>query len=149
MSCGGYNLELETNAEKKRIGIYIRSDIKYIRLNELETPNCHILVIDVVTSIKLCIIRIYRSFRPPGNVSPDVFFKIQLGLLRNALTNNCYILGDFNLDANMENRLDYNRRVPMNYLTEFAFEFNLSQIITFNTWSRILFILILSFLCNE
>ena len=54
------------------------------------------------------------SFRAPGLVSPDSFFRVQLGILKNALTNNCFIMGDFNLDVNMEHRLDYHYRIPFN-----------------------------------
>ena len=84
---------------KKRTGIYVRKDIKYTRKKDLESPDCHIVIIDVLANITLKIISLYRSFRPPGMISPDAFFKIQLGILKKALTSNCYIMGDFNLDA--------------------------------------------------
>ena len=45
-------------------------------------------------------------------------------------------MGDFNLDASMSVRPDYNYKIPMKNLSEFALESNLTQLVTFNTWSR-------------
>ena len=72
------------------------------------------------------IISMYRSFRPPGLVSPDAFFKVQLGILKNALMSNSYIMGDFNLDANMDHRLDYHYRIPLNLFTNLTIDSNLT-----------------------
>ena len=106
-NCNGYNLELETNSEKKRANFYIRNDITYVRRKDLEKENSHLLVIDVTAKKPICIINIYRSFRPPGMVSPSTFFNTQLELLVGSLTGDTYALGDFNLDAKMELRRDY------------------------------------------
>ena len=84
------------------------------------------------------IMNLYRSFRPPGMVSPETFFFNQLRIIKNALSNNCYIMGDFNLDAKMEFRSDYHHRIPLSTLTNFALEANLTQVVNFNTWSRII-----------
>ena len=46
-------------------------------------------------------------------------------------------MGDFNLDARMEMRPDYDRRIPLNNLVNFALEKNLIQIVTETTWSKI------------
>ena len=43
LNCNGYNLELELNKEKKRVGIYIRQDINYCRRSDLEKAGCHII----------------------------------------------------------------------------------------------------------
>ena len=48
----------------------------------------------------------------------------------------CYIMGDFNLDAKMDNRGDYLRKIPLKLLNDFALSNNLTQIVDFNTWSR-------------
>ena len=80
----------------------------------------------------------YRSFRPPGMLSPELFFSNQIAALTNALNDNCFIMGDFNLDATMGDRLDYNYKVPMKCLTEFALEKTLTQLVSFSTWSRII-----------
>ena len=36
LNCNNYNLELEKNSLKKRVGIYIHRDINYTRKTELE-----------------------------------------------------------------------------------------------------------------
>ena len=47
-------------------------------------------------------------------------------------------MGDFNLDAGMAHRNDYIYRAPMAHVTDLALTHNLTQIVTFNTWSRII-----------
>ena len=71
-------------------------------------------------------------------LSPELFFSNQIAALTNALNDNCFIMGDFNLDATMGDRLDYNYKVPMKCLTEFALEKTLTQLVSFSTWSRII-----------
>ena len=70
--------------------------------------------------------------------SPEVFFRAQLAIIRNAINENCLIMGDFNLDARMTDRTDYNYKIPLASLTDLAPTHNLTQIVTFNTWSRII-----------
>ena len=123
---------------KKRSGIYIRKDTKYVRRKDLEKENHHIVVIDIIVNVKIRLICIYRSFRPQDSSTPNSFFDTQLGTIKNALTSNTYLLGDFNLDARMEMRPDYDRKVPLSCLVNFALENNLIQIVTETTWSRII-----------
>ena len=66
------------------------------------------------------------------------FFDTQISLVKNVLTNNCYVMGDFNLDARMDMRPDYDHKVPLSCLTNFALENNLVQIVTGTTWSRVI-----------
>ena len=47
LNCNNYVIELEQNTLKKRAGIYIRKDVRYIRRSDLEKVNCHIVIIDV------------------------------------------------------------------------------------------------------
>ena len=108
LSTGGYNLELELNDNKKRTGIYIRNDIKYKRREDLEIKNHHLVIIDILCVPVIRIVCLYRSFRPPGMLSPELFFSNQIAALTNALNDNCFIMGDFNFDATMGDRLDYN-----------------------------------------
>ena len=136
LNCGGYTLELETNTDKKRSGIYLRNNLKYVRRQDLEKENLHIVIVDVYTSTKIRIINIYRSFRPPNRMNPNLFFNEQLKILSSALCNNCIILGDFNLDARMLNRPDYLRKDQLKLLNDFAISNNLSQLVDFCTWSR-------------
>ena len=78
----------------------------------------------------------YRSFRPQGGISPVTFFNAQLGLLSGAVTKNCFIFYDFNLDARIELRNDYIYRYPFSFLSNFVIEKNLVQLVNFETWTR-------------
>ena len=98
--------------------------------------NYHLVIVDLLCNPIIRIICLYRSFRPPGMLSPELFFSNQLAVIKNSLSNDCLIMGDFNLDASMSDRLDYNYKLPMKNLTNFALEANLTQLVTFNTWSR-------------
>ena len=75
----------------------------------------------------------YCSFRSLGLLAPNAFIEIQLGVLKNGLTSNSYVMGDFNLDAKMQ---DYQHRIPLSHLANFAMEINLDQVVNFETWSR-------------
>ena len=57
LNFGGYNIELEGNSEKKRTGIYLRSDVKYNRRNDLEKNDMHVVIVDVMCDVKIRIIR--------------------------------------------------------------------------------------------
>ena len=138
LNCGGYNIELEWNSGKKRVGTYIKTGIDYLRRNDLEKENFHVVIIDLNFAIKIRVINLYRSFRPPGMLSPNAFFNLQLDIVKKALTSNCFVMGDFNLDAKMENRADYHHKIPLEYLTTFSMENNLIQTVYFDTWSRVI-----------
>ena len=51
LSFGGYNLELEISNSKKRVGTYLKSDVNYIRRNNLEIKNSHIVIVDVFFNV--------------------------------------------------------------------------------------------------
>ena len=104
---------------------------------DLEKPNCHVVIIDIRQDVSLRIINVYRSFRPHG-MSPLKLFETQLNIMQNAITSNCFILGDFNLDARMEGVNTYNYKQLLYNLTNFATENNFQQIIDFSTWSRVI-----------
>ena len=70
----------------------------------------------------------------------------QLDLLKNELTDNCVVMGDFNLDARIDLRLDYQHRVQFEILSNFALNENLIQIIDFTTWLRIINGIMIQFL---
>ena len=69
LNCGDYNLELESNNKNKISGFYIRSDIKYSR------RYLQVIIIDILCNREIQIINIYRSFRPPGLISPCTFLE--------------------------------------------------------------------------
>ena len=43
-------------------------------------------------------------------MSADTLFKSQLEVIKNAISMNCYIIGNFNLDARMEYRDDFYKK---------------------------------------
>ena len=45
-------------------------------------------------------------------------------------------MGDFNLDARMESRPDYDRKIPLNIPTNFAPK-KIKKIVIETTWSRV------------
>ena len=71
-------------------------------------------------------------------MTPKELFDLQLEILANSVCNNCYILGDFNLDALMIDRSDYDRKLPLVQPSDFAVENNFFQLIDFCTWSRVI-----------
>ena len=107
-----------------------------MRRTDLEKENHHVVVIDVKCKTSFRIITLYRSFRPQGGISPETFFSAQLGLLKKAVTKNCLVLGNFNLDVRMELRNHYLYKVPFNLLTTFINKTNLVQLVNFETWTR-------------
>ena len=118
-----YELELELSTTKKWSGIYLKSELNYFRRADLEKKT-FTSIVDIKLAVQIRIICIYRSFRPPNQMTPDNFFLEQLRIIQNALCSNCYVVGDFNLDANMCNCLDYGCRIPLKLLTDFALENN-------------------------
>ena len=65
-------------------------------------------------------------------------FVKQLSLIKLALCANCYVVGDFNLDAGKANRPDYASKLTLEKLDLFATSEKLTQIVDFNTWSRVI-----------
>ena len=100
LNCNNYILELEMNDYKMRTGIYLNKNVNYKRRRDLERKNVHIVIIDIIGHKNCRIISVYRSFRPT-DMSPKELFDLQLEILANSVCNNCYILGDFNLDASI------------------------------------------------
>jgi hypothetical protein len=77
----------------------VRKNLNYVRRKDLEKENYHIFIIDVNYNVNFRLICVYKSFRPPVLASPTAFFETQLSFIGNALTSNCYVMGDLNLDA--------------------------------------------------
>ena len=73
----------------------MKQDLNYTRRFDLEKENFHVVILDVNLNVKIRIINVYRSFRPPGGMTPDMFFVEQLRIMKNALCSNCYIMGNF------------------------------------------------------
>ena len=81
-----------------RVAVYIKNNIKYLRRKELEGNDCNLLIIDLLGINELRVINIYRSFAPQHNISQRDKFILQLETIKNAITTNTILLGDFNLD---------------------------------------------------
>ena len=64
----------------------------------LEGVDSHIVIIDISNCAIKRIIIVYRSFNPQNNVNARTKFKYQLEVKKNAMTERCIIIGDFNLD---------------------------------------------------
>ena len=96
----GFVFEAE-NSDKKRVGCYIRDGIKYMRRNDLEKDNLHMLVIDIEgTNDKMKrIINVYRSFNPINCTARELFTK-QLDIIKNAFNCDTLLVGDFHLEYN-------------------------------------------------
>ena len=96
LSLPDWNIEVEANSEKARVGIYIKTNISYKRRIDLEGTDSNIIIIDLSCSTR--IINVYRNFNPQGGVSARNKFNYQLGIISNALNKETILLGDFNLD---------------------------------------------------
>ena len=94
LSIPGYVLEVEENLNKKRVGCYIRENLKYTRRRDLESIDCHIVILDIKERQETFkrIIVLYRSFNP-FNVTAKTLFNNQLMLVKNAFTKNTILLG--------------------------------------------------------
>ena len=56
LNSGGYSMELESNSDKIRAGIDLKSDLKYVRRNDLEKKDFPIVIVDVKLNITVKII---------------------------------------------------------------------------------------------
>ena len=81
LDCNGYKIELEKSDIKKRVGVYFRQNIEYIRRDDLEQKDLHIVICDVLCDPKIRIISLYRSFHPPGGLTVTNFFNAQLAVI--------------------------------------------------------------------
>ena len=132
-----FNLEVENNSSKTRVGCYVNNEIKYLRRNDLEGADSNLVIIDIVGINQTRIINVYRSFNPQNNVSQRDKFKYQLSLMKTAVNNKTIIMGDLNLDYSQKDNADYRFSYMFDDFEVALGEFNLIQIIEFPTWSRI------------
>ena len=116
--------------------MYINNQVNYKRRKDLEKIKGHLIIIDIKLEIELRVITIYRSFRPPDNLSQSAFFTKQLNIVKDSNVPNMVVLGDFNLDAEMQYRIDYPHRHLFDELNLVTTQFNLYQLVDFPTWSR-------------
>ena len=136
LSTPKFEFECEKSSDKRRIGVYINRHLKYNRRKDLEEPDCHVLILDILSTPNFRIISLYRSFRPPNGMSPTAFFEKQLDIVERNCSANTIVLGDFNLDFRMRWRNDYAHKNLFNILTNLVEKLNFFQLVDFPTWSR-------------
>ena len=137
LSFPGYSIEVESNDVKSRVAIYVSDKLKFERRKDLEGINSNLMVIDILQDKHIRIVNLYRAFKPQNNVSPRNKFQYQLELIKNMMCANIIILGDFNLDESKKFNVDYVHRNLFQDLNETLADFDLLQIVNFNTWSRL------------
>ena len=133
----GYQIEVETNDVKGRVAIYVAEGVKYVRRQDLEGTNSNMIIMDIKLNKTLRIINMYRSFNPQNNVNPREKFIYQLDLIKNAMTQNTILLGDFNLDNNKKFCSDYVFKNLFEDMNNALGEYNLIQLVEFDTWFRL------------
>ena len=133
----GYNIEVEQNDEKARVAIYISTNVSYSRREDLEGMNNNLLIIDIHGPKTVRIINIYRSFKPLNNVNQRIKFQTQLNVIKNSMTKNTIVLGDFNLDDSKRYNIDYPYKNLFLDFDETLSDFGLIQLVKFTTWSRL------------
>ena len=133
----GFDLELEVNATKRRVGMYINSKLSFRRRFELEGNDSSVVIIDLFDERKTRIINIYRNFNPVGMSARNKFIQ-QLKIIKLAFTKNTVLLGDFNLDYTKKFDQNYMNRVLFEDFEEHLSSLDLNQLVNFPTWSRII-----------
>ena len=136
-----YKIEKETNNIKSRCAILIHEKINYTRRKDLENENLGIVIIDLNGHEKYRLINLYRPFNPTNEMTQLEFFKAQLDLLNNILTNQSnhqiILAGDFNLDENKRYLSEHRTKHYFEHLNTLCENFGLIQIINIPTWERI------------
>ena len=61
----------------KKLIFHLYGGVSVLLKNDLEKPEFHVVIIDVLDSKKSRVISLYRSFRPQGGVSTEIFFAAQ------------------------------------------------------------------------
>ena len=85
--------------------------IAYLQLYQLEGVDSHLFIIDIEGSSAIKrIIKVYRSFNPQNNINARLKFKYQLELIKNAMTDKCVVIGDFNLNYDKIHDDNYNHK---------------------------------------
>ncbi len=136
LSFPGFTYETEKASNKSRVGIYINTCVRFLRRCDLEIIDRHVMIIDVLSTPKLRIINLYRSFNPPNNMSAREFFNNQLQLVRGVMTSNTILIGDFNLDWAKKGHMGYPFNQYFNDM-DLAFEdLNIEQLVNSTTWTR-------------
>ena len=140
MEISGFTMEIERSNGKRRSMIYIRNTIQYERHHPKEQENSHIILISIKENNRtIQLASVYRTFKLSSTKTHKEEFADQLEVLRQFLNNEKagLVLGDLNLDYNKKGNLSYNNHAMFRQLDELTNEKNLTQLVNFNTWRRI------------
>ena len=134
----GYNIETSNTESTKRIAAYIKNNINYTRVTELEETNVILLNIEAKYTFTQ-IIGIYRPFKLTANVGQLDSFKRQINEITKFMRDdtNKILIGDVNLDYLKKNVQIYAQRRIYDELLEAANAFDLTQLVNEITWARI------------
>ena len=134
----GYNIETSNTESTKRIAAYIKNNINYTRVTELEETNVILLNIEAKYTFTQ-IIGIYRPFKLTANVGQLDSFKRQINEITKFMRDdtNKILIGDVNLDYLKKNVQIYAQRRIYDELLEAANAFDLTQLVSEITWARI------------
>jgi exonuclease III len=140
LEISGYVMEIERSSGKKRSMIYISKAIQYERHHEKEQENSHVILISITQNNKTFqLASVYRAFKLSSNKTHKEEFTDQLKVIREFIENEreSLVIGDLNLDYNKKGLLSYNHHEMFTQLEEMQNDLNLSQLVKFNTWRRI------------
>ena len=141
LSSKDFKLEIEKATVKARCAIAIKNNVDYTRRNDLEDVDLNMCVIDLTGPNNYRIINFYRPFNPPNNFSQLEHFAMQMNKIDKLFDNlngkQIIIAGDFNLDDSMRFSTEYRNKQLFEIQNVVVEKYNLSQIITFHTWSKV------------
>jgi exonuclease III len=138
-----YNSEFATieKTSKSRCMAFVKSSLNYNRRTDFEGKDDNLIFLEIfLKREKVKIAGIYRSFRVlPPDTNHLTTFTRQLQHVRSfaAGDEDFFMLGDFNLDENRRNEPYYNASL-YSELKNLEADLNLSQLVTFPTWSRLI-----------
>ena len=135
LQISNYNLEMSpTNGQlNSRTCCYVRSKIKYKRLDESENKTVELIMMETMDKT---ICGYYRPFLLPNHCSSIDYIKDTVSVMNNIKTKNIIMIGDFNIDFNKLNIQNYKYQTLYDELEIFLIEKTLVQIIKENTWQR-------------
>lgn len=136
----GYVVELEKSCEKIRSLMYIKNNISYERHEQMEKQDGHVILISIKNKLKVIqLASVYRTYKLTTKTTHKEEFADQLAVLKSFLETNLptVVVGDFNLDYNKKGQLNYNHHEMFNLLDELEGDQNLTQLVRFDTWRRV------------
>ena len=136
----GYDLETDSAADTIRTSVYIKSTLNYERIqNQHLNQNLIILKITEKNLPHLFISAIYRPWKNVGGLSQESAFENQVEEMKRQIPKNseCICLGDFNINYEKRNNRNVVNRSLTQILKKMVENHSLEQMVSFNTWSRI------------